>query len=415
MVPIDVAYGHVPVPYLIGGGSAAVPGVPAGLAEVHRRWGVLPWRELVTPAAGLARDGVTVPAAHGLVLKDVAPALVLADGAAVYAPNGRPVDGGDGCSTPAWTSHCRRWRRRAPRSSTPVGSARSFADSARTNGGAICPQDLVSYEVIETPMRHSRLAGRTVIGREDLNGLLATIASLPTDLVNLSRRERTQRMVQSLVRTQPETLGETTNISVVDAAGNACVITTSLGIGSGVWLPGLSVHLNSMLGEVELGTTVLPPGTRMRSMMCPLVVVDDDGRLELAVGAAGASRIRSALLQTLTGVLVDGNDPREAVAAPRFHVVAGPADDAVPGGARGAGLPSDGFDAIVSTGFDVWAWTYRSAYFGGVSAVGAAGAGGDPRRDGVGVTLVGADTAGGNAGAFGAAGAPDKINESTRR
>ena len=96
-----------------------------------------------------------------------------------------------------------------------------------------------------------------------------------------------------------------------------------------------------------------------------------------------------------------------------------------PGGAREPDYPSDGFDGIVSTGFDVWAWTYRSAYFGGVSAVGAAGAGGDPRRDGVGVTLVGADTAGGNAGTVGTAGiqagtigtvgAPDKINESTRR
>jgi gamma-glutamyltranspeptidase/glutathione hydrolase len=52
--------------------------------------------------------------------------------------------------------------------------------------------------------------------------------------------------------------------------------------------------------------------------------------------------------------------------------------------------PADGFDGIVATGFDVRGWTYRSAYFGGVSAVGAAGAGGDPRRDGVGVTLVAA-------------------------
>jgi gamma-glutamyltranspeptidase/glutathione hydrolase len=56
--------------------------------------------------------------------------------------------------------------------------------------------------------------------------------------------------------------------------------------------------------------------------------------------------------------------------------------------------PADGFDGILATGFDVRPWTYRSAYFGGVSAVGRAGAGGDPRRDGVGVTLVGADPIG---------------------
>ena len=42
--------------------------------------------------------------------------------------------------------------------------------------------------------------------------------------------------------------------------GNACVCTTTLGIGSGVWLPGLGVHLNSMLGEMELITADPRPG-----------------------------------------------------------------------------------------------------------------------------------------------------------
>ena len=37
--------------------------------------------------------------------------------------------------------------------------------------------------------------------------------------------------------------------AVVDGDGNACVLTTSLGLGSGDWVPGLDLHLNSMLGE----------------------------------------------------------------------------------------------------------------------------------------------------------------------
>ena len=47
-------------------------------------------------------------------------------------------------------------------------------------------------------------------------------------------------------------LGETTNLVDVDRDGNACVLTTSLGLGSGDWLPGLDLHLNSMLGEADL-------------------------------------------------------------------------------------------------------------------------------------------------------------------
>src|SRR5690606_13771194 len=116
-------------------------------------------------------------------------------------------------------------------------------------------------------------------------------------------------------------LGNTSNISVVDPAGNACVITLTLGIGSGVWPPGCGFTLNSMLGEGELMTHDLAPGQRVASNMCPLVVVDRNGKLELAAGSAGGSRIRTALITTLIGVLVDGRNCTDAIAAPRFHPV----------------------------------------------------------------------------------------------
>ncbi len=46
---------------LIGGQAAAVPGTVAGFWAAHQRFGKLPWRDLVIPAADLARDGF-VPA-----------------------------------------------------------------------------------------------------------------------------------------------------------------------------------------------------------------------------------------------------------------------------------------------------------------------------------------------------------------
>src|SRR5919112_3298756 len=58
MVGVDVFFGGMPQVYSIGGASVAVPGVPAGCGEVHRRWGQLPWAEVVAPAAALARAGV---------------------------------------------------------------------------------------------------------------------------------------------------------------------------------------------------------------------------------------------------------------------------------------------------------------------------------------------------------------------
>ena len=51
----------------------------------------------------------------------------------------------------------------------------------------------------------------------------------------------------------------------MDAAGDAVVLTTSLGLGSGDWLPGLDLHLNSMLGEADLLVGELVPGRGWRA------------------------------------------------------------------------------------------------------------------------------------------------------
>ncbi|MFI5207176.1 MAG: gamma-glutamyltransferase [Gemmatimonadales bacterium] len=49
--------GNVTEKSLIGALAAGVPGSVAGLFEAHRRFGHLPWRDVVAPAIALARDG----------------------------------------------------------------------------------------------------------------------------------------------------------------------------------------------------------------------------------------------------------------------------------------------------------------------------------------------------------------------
>jgi gamma-glutamyltranspeptidase/glutathione hydrolase len=120
--------------------------------------------------------------------------------------------------------------------------------------------------------------------------------------------------------------------------------------------------------------------------MCPLVVVDDDGDLVLAAGSAGASRIRTALTHTLLNALVDGDNMHTAVNRPRFHAV----DDELGGPPvvhAEAGYNEQELVALERAGFAVNRWDHLSHYFGGASAVGRAGAGGDQRRGGVGYLL----------------------------
>jgi gamma-glutamyltranspeptidase/glutathione hydrolase len=168
--------------------------------------------------------------------------------------------------------------------------------------------------------------------------------------------------------------GHTTNLSVVDADGNACVLTTSLGLGSGDFLPGLDLHLNSMLGEVDLVRGELVPGARMDSMMAPTAVFDGEA-LQLAIGAAGGTRLRTALVGVLGGILHGGLTPARAIMEPRFHPT-GATVHAEPG------VDEAWLDSLAAEGRDVRRWPAQHHYFGGVSAVGRAGPGADPRRSG---------------------------------
>ena len=155
-----------------------------------------------------------------------------------------------------------------------------------------------------------------------------------------------------------------------------------------MWVDGYGLHLNSMLGEGELRATALDQspyaefrrGERMSSMMTPLVALDDSGRLLLAGGSAGASRIRSALLHTLINLFVDGMSTDDAIAFPRFHPTPAVLHTE-------PGRHPDERTALKDAGFTLQEWASRHHYFGTVSAIGSAGAGGDPRRGGVGVLL----------------------------
>jgi gamma-glutamyltranspeptidase/glutathione hydrolase len=114
-------------------------------------------------------------------------------------------------------------------------------------------------------------------------------------------------------------------------------------------------------------------------MMSPTLALDGDGPL-FAGGAAGGTRLRSALVQVLAGTLDEGLPPDEAVVRPRLH----PAARVVhlePG--LGDEVPA----ALEAAGYSVRAWPDRHHYFGGVSVVTRAGAAGDPRRSGAAATL----------------------------
>ena len=258
-----------------------------------------------------------------------------------------------------------------PRSAYTGSLAAALLALMDERGGLVTRDDLEAYEATWSEPVEAAYAGTRVLTRAGLAPLTDCLEALPV-LRGLPPGERAVALAQALDRA--DAAGDTTNLVTVDAEGNACVLTSSLGLGAGDWLPGLDVHLNSMLGEADLIRGPLRAGERMGSMMSPTLAFDDDGPA-LAAGAAGGTRLRSALVQVLAGTLDEGLSAEEAVERPRLHPAAGVVH-------LEPGFPDEVAPALEAAGYTVRAWPELHHYFGGVSVVTRAGAAGDPRRSG---------------------------------
>ena len=380
MDAIHVSFGAAPLEYHVGAATVAVPGNPVGLHEVQHRFGRLPWHAVVQPAYELASGGVSLSAQKALGLAVMREAMCWgSEGRAAYAPKGRLLAAGERLWHRGLAESFLVLREDGPAPFYTGRIAEAMVEVVSAGGGALTEQDLAGYEARVGRARTVDMVGAQVHGRTDLLDLLATLEALP-DVGAWDEPDRVEAWVRTLLGGGRAAISGTgtSNVCVTDADGNACAVTTSLGLGSGDWVPGYGLHLNSMIGEGELMVGSEGPGTRVPSMMAPVVATDADGLLAVS-GAAGGSRIRSSLLQVLSGVLVEGQRPRASVRRPRVHPVA--TNDAVVVHTE-PGFESATTARLASSGLVVEPWDAPSAYFGGVSVITRQGAAADPRRDG---------------------------------
>jgi gamma-glutamyltranspeptidase/glutathione hydrolase len=125
----------------------------------------------------------------------------------------------------------------------------------------------------------------------------------------------------------------TTHYSVVDQAGDAVSVTTTLNdtLGSRVTAEGLGFLLNDEMddfaskqgvpnayGLIQGPANAIGPGKRPLSAMTPTIVLKE-GKLFLVVGSPGGPTIITTVANIVTGMIDFGLDIQEAVNAPRFH------------------------------------------------------------------------------------------------
>jgi gamma-glutamyltranspeptidase/glutathione hydrolase len=380
LVELRVQFGNELVHYFIGIASCAVPGMPAGLDALWKEHGRLPWPRVVAPAVELAREGVSMPPAHAACLAMLAPLMTMREGADIYSPGGRLLGAGDRLDLPGLVSTLEVVTEEGAQSFYGGTMAEALLALMEERGGLVTRGDLDAYEAAWLDTVETPYAGTRVRTRGGLCQLVETLSRL-TPLRDATPAARALALAEVLAAPpySGRTYDDTTNLTVVDAEGSACVFTSSLGLGSGDFLPGYDVHLNSMLGESDLLIGPLEPGLRMESMMAPMVAIDDEG-LVLAAGAAGGTRLKPALVQVLSGVLDEGLAPQAAVDRPRLHST-GKIVHMEPG------FEEDAIAALVDAGYDVRRWPAVHHYFGGVSLVGRSGEAADPRRSGAALRL----------------------------
>lgn len=443
---ITIDFGNAASDYWIGRGAVAVPSIIKGMEVLHARYGRMPWRELVLPAARLAREGVCISPMHRMlfgiikcIMTDTPEMAAACGGADNY------LSTMDRFRIPQLAPTLEHLAHAGPEDFYTGDIARAIVADQRTRGGLMTLRDLAEYRVLELEPHRIPFEGWTVAtmplpslggtmvavmlslwealadrqghpapgsaARAHRWGVVIEAVNSARDLVeqHAAAGANAPQLVEAMVdhlrwpaenairegrpwraTPPPRVPGNTTHISTVDADGLAVSVTQSAGESAGFMVPGLGLMMNNMMGEGDLhheGFHRKPPGTRLRTMMAPTIAIHHQNGAQaddhvVAYGSGGSTRIRSAISQFTSMMIHDDLSIREAVDALRVHYEDGRIR------LEGPQLPELA-DRLHAMGYDVQVFPGRSAYFGGVHAARydrprRFTAYGDPRRDGLG-------------------------------
>jgi gamma-glutamyltranspeptidase/glutathione hydrolase len=379
---------------LVGHTASGVPGSVAGMWEAHRRFGTRPWAELLAPAVRLA-VGFEVRERFLSELDGSRVELLSrwpASAAQFLPRGGRPPALGDMFRQPLLAETLGRIRDQGADGFYRGRTADLIVEEMRRGGGLINHADLAAYEaawreplsfryrehtVVSMPPSSSggvtMAAMAMILERYDLralgwhsvrsihlyaeawkrayadrNEVLADPDFVDMPLARMTSPEYATERAATIsmtratpssevapgLRSIPREGANTTHFSIVDDAGNAVVVTTTLNslFGNGVTVTGAGFLLNNEMddfaarpgspnqfGLVQGAANAIQPGKRMLSAMTPTIVLAPDGSLKMLTGTPGGSTIITTVFQTISNVLDYGMDAVEAANAPRVH------------------------------------------------------------------------------------------------
>jgi gamma-glutamyltranspeptidase/glutathione hydrolase len=430
LTPTPVDFGETIQMFHGGHSSVGVPGFVAGICKAHKKYASMPLSELVKPAKKIAKEGVNITKQQAYLIKILFNVIsVTPESKKLFSKNGAMLKEGDLLRIPELAQSLDEIAATKGASFYTGRLAELLVEEMNKAGGLITREDLAAYKVLSREPATLNYRGAKIFtnpppssggaliahslsllshfdlkkmgwhSTEHLTHLLGAMLitnEVRKDLFDNNINEEdildrllAKELIESGSKKIKSPLGNTTHLSIIDAAGNAVSMTTTNGSGSGVAIPGTGILLNNILGEEDLnphGFHKYPAGHRMTSMMSPTIVTENK-QARLAIGSAGSSRIRSAILQTISAIVDFKMDVKDAINAPRIH-----AEGTDSGVELEAGIPKAFAKKLVQSGYQVNIWKDTNLFFGGVQAVtqnpktGELKGAGDPRRGGVAVT-----------------------------
>ena len=369
--------------------AVAIPGELAGLWALHQKYGKLPWHVVVQPAVDLAREGFLVSKILEKKIKSSKSSLHRVPHAAnFFTKNGEPVSAGQTVVSPLLGNTLSLIGEKGIHVFYRGKVGKSIVNTIQKQGGIMTMDDLKSYRVRERKPLVDRFQEFEVVtmpppssGGVVLLQTLKVIAQSLPQSTDRSHPEYTHRLIESLKhgfadraknmgdpdfvpfnipsflsetridqiisdydpqKTHPPghygekksvgTDGGTSHLSVLDSAGNAVSLTTTIntGFGSEV-ITDMGIVLNNQMddfvsrpgvpnffGLIGTRANAIAPGKRPLSSMSP-TILRKNNRAMVVVGASGGPTIITSTIQTILNLIRFGLSPKAAVEASRVH------------------------------------------------------------------------------------------------
>jgi gamma-glutamyltranspeptidase / glutathione hydrolase len=440
---------------VLSGRSTGAPGAVAMLAMAQKDHGKLAWRDLFGDAERLARDGFVVSPRMASMINSPYPQAKTRWATAYFTkPDGGRYQAGDTMRNPAYArtvaalanegpgviyggrigreiaatvaegprpgglteadiASYRPLRRDAlcrpyhayvvcvpPPPSSGVALLQFLAMAEHTpdlNKGAASPEAWVAFGRLQRLMYADRdryigdtdFVGVPMAGLLDPDYVAARAALVPEVNGPVSAGAPTGSSPRGEDRTAEP--GGTSHMVIVDAAGNAISMTTTVEsiFGDGRMVEGF--FLNNQLTDFSFtpleggrpAANAVAAGKRPRSSMTPVLILDRQGRLVGAIGSPGGSSILAYVAKALVGIVDWNLSMQEAVALPNL-VVRGEMI-----GADTDMIAPDIRDALAAAGMALQPnATETSGLHGAIWRDGRWDGGADPRREGVAISGV---------------------------